>query len=79
MKNFLLVRFDFFITFLFNPRTSVMYIISFPEDAESLLSKNLESAEQNLKQIGFDLDYLRDQMTNTEVGTEGREGDIFFI
>lgn len=37
------------------------------EDAEALLSKNLESAEQNLKQIGFDLDYLRDQMTNTEV------------
>ena len=45
----------------------VLQIESVPEDAEALLSKNLESAEQNLKQIGFDLDYLRDQMTNTEV------------
>jgi len=37
------------------------------DDAEALLSKNLASAEQNLKQISFDLDYLRDQMTITEV------------
>merc|ERR550519_258764 len=37
------------------------------EDAEALLSKNLASAEQNLKEIAFDLDYLRDQMTITEV------------
>jgi len=37
------------------------------EDAEQLLSKNLASAEKNLAEIGFDLDYLRDQMTITEV------------
>merc|ERR1711974_173523 len=37
------------------------------EDAESLLKKNLESAEKNLQQIAFDLDFLRDQMTITEV------------
>jgi len=37
------------------------------DDAEALLSKNLASAETNLAQIAFDLDYLRDQMTITEV------------
>lgn len=37
------------------------------DDAEVLLSKNLDSAEKNLAQIAFDLDYLRDQMTITEV------------
>ena len=37
------------------------------DDAESLLKKNLESAEKNLQQIAFDLDFLRDQMTITEV------------
>ena len=36
-------------------------------DAEELLTKNCESAEKNLAQIAFDLDYLRDQMTITEV------------
>ena len=36
-------------------------------DAEELLTKNCESAEKSLKQIAFDLDYLRDQMTITEV------------
>ena len=37
------------------------------DDAQILLKKNLESAEQNLAQIAFDLDFLRDQMTITEV------------
>merc|ERR1712156_1120963 len=37
------------------------------DDAEELLTKNCESAEKSLKQIAFDLDYLRDQMTITEV------------
>ena len=37
------------------------------DDAEDLLKKNCESAEKNLGQIAFDLDYLRDQMTITEV------------
>jgi len=37
------------------------------DDAEALLSKNLDSALKNLEQIGFDLDFLRDQMTITEV------------
>ena len=32
-------------------------------DTEELLTKNRESAEKNLAQIAFDLDYLRDQMT----------------
>merc|ERR1711910_152733 len=37
------------------------------DDAEELLTKNKESAEKNVKQIAFDLAYLRDQMTITEV------------
>jgi prefoldin subunit 5 len=37
------------------------------DDAEELLTKNLSSAEKNMAEIGFDLDYLRDQMTITEV------------
>jgi len=37
------------------------------DDAEVLLSKNQESALKNLEQIAFDLDFLRDQMTITEV------------
>ena len=42
-------------------------IITISSDAEELLTKNCESAEKSLKQIAFDLDYLRDQMTITEV------------
>ena len=37
------------------------------DDAEELLTKNKESAEKNVKQITFDLGFLRDQMTITEV------------
>jgi len=37
------------------------------DDAEELLKKNLTSAEKQLAEIGFDLDYLRDQMTMVEV------------
>ena len=37
------------------------------DEAEKLLKKNLESAESSVQQIAFDLDYLRDQMTITEV------------
>lgn len=37
------------------------------DDAEKLLVKNKETAATNLGQIAFDLDYLRDQMTITEV------------
>ena len=37
------------------------------DDAEKLLKKNLESAESSVQQIAFDLDFLRDQMTITEV------------
>ena len=37
------------------------------EEAETLLSKNLETATKNLAQIDIDLDYLRDQITTTEV------------
>jgi len=37
------------------------------DDAEELLKKNLASAEKQLAEIGFDLDYLRDQMTMVEV------------
>merc|ERR1711997_594345 len=37
------------------------------DDAEELLAKNKESAEKNVLQIAFDLAYLRDQMTITEV------------
>lgn len=37
------------------------------DEAEALLSKNLEAANRNLTQIDIDLDYLRDQITTTEV------------
>merc|ERR1712038_1007117 len=37
------------------------------DDAEELLKKNKESAEKNVQHIAFDLGYLRDQMTITEV------------
>ena len=37
------------------------------DDAQELLKKNKESAEKNIKQITFDLGFLRDQMTITEV------------
>lgn len=37
------------------------------DEAEDLLSKNKESAEKTISQTAFDLDYLRDQMTITEV------------
>lgn len=37
------------------------------EEANELLSKNLETATKNLTQIDVDLDYLRDQITTTEV------------
>ncbi|XP_076317424.1 prefoldin subunit 3-like isoform X1 [Tachypleus tridentatus] len=36
-------------------------------DAEALLSKNLQKASHNLLQLGEDLDFLRDQLTTTEV------------
>ena len=32
-----------------------------------MLKKNLDSAESSIEQIAFDLDFLRDQMTITEV------------
>lgn len=37
------------------------------EEANELLSKNLDTATKNLSQIDVDLDYLRDQITTTEV------------
>lgn len=37
------------------------------EEAKELLSKNLDTATKNLTQIDVDLDYLRDQITTTEV------------
>ena len=37
------------------------------DDTEDLLKKNKVSAEKNILQINFDLGYLRDQMTITEV------------
>lgn len=37
------------------------------EDAESLLSKNLNNATKNLSQVEHDLDFLRNQGTTTEV------------
>ncbi len=37
------------------------------DDAEELLLKNKTSAAKNLAQIAFDLDFLRDQLTITEV------------
>lgn len=37
------------------------------DDAESLLSRNLEKATKNLSQLEDDLDFLRDQFTTTEV------------
>lgn len=37
------------------------------EEAEQLLTKNLDTAVKNLAQIDVDLDYLRDQITTMEV------------
>ncbi|GFT38516.1 prefoldin subunit 3 [Nephila pilipes] len=37
------------------------------KDAEALLSKNLQTATKNLSQLEDDLDFLRDQLTTTEV------------
>ena len=43
-------------------------MLEYPLDAaEKLLKKNLDSAESSIQQIAFDLDFLRDQMTITEV------------
>jgi len=37
------------------------------QEAEQLLKKNFETANKNLQQIDTDLDFLRDQITTTEV------------
>jgi len=37
------------------------------KDAQALLKKNHDSAKKNLAQVHHDLDFLRDQMTTTEV------------
>lgn len=37
------------------------------DDAETLLTKNLQTATKNLNQLEIDLDFLRDQLTTTEV------------
>lgn len=36
-------------------------------EAEKLLNKNLAQAERALKQIELDMDFLKDQLTTTEV------------
>lgn len=37
------------------------------DEAEELLTRNLQTADKNLLQVSIDLDYLRDQITTTEV------------
>lgn len=37
------------------------------EEAEDLLKRNLENAKKSLKQTEEDLDFLKDQLTTTEV------------
>jgi hypothetical protein len=37
------------------------------DEAITLLSNNLQNAEKNLLEISEDLDYLKDQITTTEV------------
>lgn len=37
------------------------------DEAMSLLSKNLENAKKNLKQVELDLDFIKEQTTTTEV------------
>lgn len=37
------------------------------EEALTLLTKNLENAEINLRELNEDLDFLKDQITTTEV------------
>lgn len=37
------------------------------QEAEELLNKNLAQAERSLKQIELDMDFLKDQITTTEV------------
>lgn len=43
-------------------------MLEFPlEEAEELLCKNLQTATRNLTELNSDLDFLRDQITTTEV------------
>ena len=44
-------------------RTSIVWILPFQE----LLVKNLGDAKSSLEKLGDDIDYLRDQITTTEV------------
>ena len=37
------------------------------DEAEDMLKKNLTAAESQLHELDLDLDYLRDQITTTEV------------
>lgn len=37
------------------------------DEALQLLTKNLESAEYNLRELNEDLEFLKDQITTTEV------------
>ncbi len=37
------------------------------DEARQLLTKNLESAEGNLKSVEEDLEFIKDQITTTEV------------
>lgn len=50
--------------FFWQANVMLMYSV---EDAHELLSKNLESATKKLENLNEDLDYLRDQITTTEV------------
>lgn len=49
------------------------------EEAEQLLTKNLETAVKNLIQIDTDLDFLRDQITTSEVRILFKQNDHFSI
>lgn len=37
------------------------------DEAKTLLTKNLQTAEKNLKNLAQDLDFVKDQITTTEV------------
>lgn len=53
----------FFFSF---PKANVMVEYSF-EEAKALLNQNLKTAKQNLESVEQDLDFLKEQITITEV------------
>lgn len=61
---FLISNLFLFYSFILQANVMLEYEL---QDAEALLTKNLSAANSALKQVSFDLDFLRDQYTTVEV------------